>query len=923
MNAPVPGLIKSRKLEQEWYNKDAVDALVGQNGGGSAAAVDVKVMWAPAVTENRTFDIGNGDLWGKVSPKDWFYTREKAVEWGASYNEYGEITGVDPSRYGDGFVAVTAVRRVEGDGENAVEVWEDVQMALIWFWGSASPEASLSLDDHAPSELYERRLIINGEDTGVKADTQMNRADGSAFLTSDGQWRPVASRYYPHSWINSLPWDRLYVSEGLVKAGNNNQAEFLPPIVGRPLIVPVQFDCDVLFETNEVEMTISSNAHFWINGKRVLDMINDGEVNPGDVMFKAYTIYFMLWHGSANTYYGYTKLDVCGQYTLPDQTHVEDGRDGYSVYTTPTALNTAIGGEKDMVEITPPAGREVQVGDLILSTAMTTNGYLALVKRVEEIVLNNTAVAAAENNQWVSVAYGNGVFVAVATDGTNRVMRSVDNGQTWTAVTAAENNGWRSVAYGNGVFVAVANSGTNRVMRSTDNGATWAAVAATGNNQWRNVAYGNGVFVAVSNDGTNRVMRSVNNGQTWTAVAATENNSWYSVTYGNGTFVAVAGDGTNQVMRSVDNGQTWTAVAAAANNSWYSVTYGNGTFVAVSYDGTNRVMRSVDNGQTWTAVAAAANNQWFGVTYGNGVFVAVASTGANRVMRSTDNGQTWTAVAATENNSWLSVAYSNRVLVAVATSGTYRVMRMNYSGGIVTETLARIEGATSVSTDANNQITTGSDGGLFVAPAQSGGGGSPSITGDIFGYIKDSRDNKVYRTVRMPDGNIWLAQNLEYNLNDTTKAVWYDRSRINYGHYGLLYTFDGALQACIPGWHVATNAEWFNLRVAIIGDGDTLANGNTQVSKSLMSTIGWSNNNNGIDRYGFCVLPGGDTTSVTPPSSNNFYSSIGAYAKFWTSTPYPSAPTTDGYMIRFNPGMNTSNLNTSKDNMFNVRLVKD
>ena len=126
------------------------------------------------------------------------------------------------------------------------------------------------------------------------------------------------------------------------------------------------------------------------------------------------------------------------------------------------------------------------------------------------------------------------------------------DGTSWTAVEAAEANSWLSVAYGNGVWVAVSQSGTNRVMRSTDDGVTWTGVAAAEANSWRSVAYGNGVWVAVARSGTNRVMRSTDDGVNWTAVAATEANDWYSVAYGNGVWVAVAFGGTNRVMRSVD-----------------------------------------------------------------------------------------------------------------------------------------------------------------------------------------------------------------------------------------------------------------------------------------------------------------------------------------------------------------------------------
>ena len=70
-----------------------------------------------------------------------------------------------------------------------------------------------------------------------------------------------------------------------------------------------------------------------------------------------------------------------------------------------------------------------------------------------------TARSAAEANWWWGVTYGNGLFVAVAITGTNRVMTSPD-GINWTARSAAEANWWYGVTYGDGLFVAVAATGT-------------------------------------------------------------------------------------------------------------------------------------------------------------------------------------------------------------------------------------------------------------------------------------------------------------------------------------------------------------------------------------------------------------------------------------------------------------------------------
>lgn len=82
-------------------------------------------------------------------------------------------------------------------------------------------------------------------------------------------------------------------------------------------------------------------------------------------------------------------------------------------------------------------------------------------------------------------------------------------GETWTSQVSAADNDWNSVAYGNGLFVAISSTGTgNRVMTSPD-GITWTLRASAADNQWRPVTYGNGVFVAVSWGGTgNRVMTS-------------------------------------------------------------------------------------------------------------------------------------------------------------------------------------------------------------------------------------------------------------------------------------------------------------------------------------------------------------------------------------------------------------------------------
>ena len=273
-----------------------------------------------------------------------------------------------------------------------------------------------------------------------------------------------------------------------------------------------------------------------------------------------------------------------------------------------------------------------------------------------------TSRTSAANTGWYSVAYGNGLWVAV---GNNGVMTSLD-GITWTSRTSAADNMWLSVAYGNGLWVAVSHNGN--VMTSPD-GNTWTLRTSANDNNWCSVAYGNGLWVAVAYWGNGNIVMTSPDGITWTSRTSASNDRWSSVAYGNGLFVAVAWSGTgNRVMTSPD-GINWTSRMSAADNEWSSVAYGNGLFVAVSYTGTgNRVMTSLD-GINWMSRTSAADNGWSSVAYGNRLWVAVSFTGTgNRVMTSPD-GITWTLRTSAANNEWSSVAYGNGFWVAVAGGG--------------------------------------------------------------------------------------------------------------------------------------------------------------------------------------------------------------------------------------------------------------
>jgi hypothetical protein len=389
--------------------------------------------------------------------------------------------------------------------------------------------------------------------------------------------------------------------------------------------------------------------------------------------------------------------------------------------------------------------------------------------------------ASPADNNWYGITsgvpssgpyQGQTLFVSVATSGTGyRAMTSTDC-INWTLRPTPADNGWREVTFGipyqgiyagQGLFVAVADAGTNRIMTSLD-GINWTARAAPiDTNAWVRIVYGNGTFVSVSYTITTNPIMYSRDGVTWSSgsTAGITGAQWSGLTFGNGLFVSTAFTGTagKRVMTSL-NGITWTLRTTPVDNPWLGVTYGVpstgqydgvGLFVAVSSTGSlNRVMTSVD-ATTWlirTTPYDISNNTFLSITYGNGYFVTTAETTTTApyrsVMISTD-GIYWTTRNVSANNNWYNVYYGipstgpyagQGVFISVAWSGTgNRIMTANFVDTNVSTSVAIGNGA--VATD-NNQIVLGTMNESVLAPGYFKLNSSPSIRGVYMGFYTES-----------------------------------------------------------------------------------------------------------------------------------------------------------------------------------------
>ncbi len=225
----------------------------------------------------------------------------------------------------------------------------------------------------------------------------------------------------------------------------------------------------------------------------------------------------------------------------------------------------------------------------------------------------NTAAAASSTNGidwtdrtmpasrfWTGVAYGKpstttvGVFVAVARDQNSAAYST--NGTTWTSSTMptfgdSTINQYVDIAFGTNVFVALANSG-NIAAVGTWNGTslTWQGtimdvVADSTQKNWVSIAYGNRRFVAISSTGD--VGYSFD-GITWLPASMPSQDgstahNWKQIRYGQGVFFAVGDTGGLDIGGDPTSGST--------------------TYAATSYDGIVWTPRTLANAEMWGAVA--------------------------------------------------------------------------------------------------------------------------------------------------------------------------------------------------------------------------------------------------------------------------------------------------------------------------------
>jgi uncharacterized protein (TIGR02145 family) len=244
-----------------------------------------------------------------------------------------------------------------------------------------------------------------------------------------------------------------------------------------------------------------------------------------------------------------------------------------------------------------------------------------------------------------------------------------------------------------------------------------------------------------------------------------------------------------------------------------------------------------------------------------------------------------------------------------------------------------------------------------------------------YGSFKDSRDGKVYKTVKIGD-QVWMAENLntdrfrngdiipEAKSNEdwrdavqNMKPAWcyYNNDIANGAKYGKLYNWyavNDSRGLAPTGWHIPTDSEWINIEKKLSADAGKKMKSTSEWisytsggSKNCHNCASWNSeyrskvpchickdtrtvpapkvrhSGNGSNLSGFSGLPGGYRESKSYGYFSELFDDIGRSGYWWSSSDYSKETAIIRNLFYINGDLH--DFRRDKGEGFSVRCIKD
>jgi len=220
------------------------------------------------------------------------------------------------------------------------------------------------------------------------------------------------------------------------------------------------------------------------------------------------------------------------------------------------------------------------------------------------------------------------------------------------------------------------------------------------------------------------------------------------------------------------------------------------------------------------------------------------------------------------------------------------------------------QSSSSATPSSSSLVPSSSSRASSSSVAQSSSSATPSSSSIQSGVVYGpsvTYEGETYETVVIGT-QTWFKRNLNY---DASGSKCYADSTANCTKYGRLYNWATAKTVCPSGWHLPSYDEWGMLKSYIETDkGCTSCD-----AKHLKAKIGWANNGNGQDTYGFSALPGGNG------NSNGGFAAVGGYGYWWSASESTSS---NAYRLYMYCNYDYAGwLNNGNSSLFSVRCLQD
>ena len=263
---------------------------------------------------------------------------------------------------------------------------------------------------------------------------------------------------------------------------------------------------------------------------------------------------------------------------------------------------------------------------------------------------------------WISVAFGNGIYVAIAFNSSLVAVADPVN-LVWQVYDTGIVQNWTKIKWTGQYFLAVA-EGSDLAIKTVD-GVNWQEENLLASGFWTDIVTDEQGKIIIIDSNSNGYLYTDNFGISWNALSFPIVANWVAGASNGMQFVVISGIG-NQALFSYD-GINWNETTLPYEQRWSSVCFGENGYIAVCNDVTNQIAISVD-GQTWKPNAVPIAAGFNSITYANQKYVIVAPD-TNLALFSYD-GALWQTSYLPEGVDWVAVAGSVNGFVACGNGDT-------------------------------------------------------------------------------------------------------------------------------------------------------------------------------------------------------------------------------------------------------------